>query len=346
MWRHAAYPKRKEQCVTTCDFWVRRIPWPCRRDKKGREMVGVMLAKEGGVCFALAPRLFETVKKNESLRRICVRLNRPYLRKSQRQQTNDPQSRSTQKEDACNLPVFYGLYPNGEVKIWDELTIIPHDVLLFAEAQADLNSSLFSVFFLCRYLWQRGVKRVMLAMPFCPYLRQDKPLKGSAQRKNLHQVTSRMYKEDWARRKSVDSSHIDSPESSVLSEGQGIHGWDILKGLMTDAFIRHLYTLDAHASQDLHFHASPILPLILHNIAPQSLFVQELGPLVSAGQLLIIAPDQGAQERAQGLAQALNADIRFVQKERNVPGLVQLAGISSAVEGRNCLIYTRVAFKQ
>lgn len=157
-------------------------------------MVGVMLAKEGGVCFALAPRLFETVKKNESLRRICVRLNTPYLRKSQRQQTNDPQSRFTQKEDVCSLPVFCGLYPNGEAKIWDELTIIPHDVLLFAEAREDLNSSLFSVFFLCRYLWQRGVKRVMLAMPFCPYLRQDKPLKGGAQRKNSPQLIS--HKED------------------------------------------------------------------------------------------------------------------------------------------------------
>lgn len=100
---------------------------------------------------------------------------------------------------------------------------------------------------------------------------------------------------------------------------------------MTDAFITHLYTLDAHASQ--------VLPLVLHNIAPYNLFVQEVGPLVSAGQLLIIAPDQGARDRAQGLARALNADIRFVQKERNGPGLVQLAGISSEVEGQNCLIY-------
>ena len=100
-------------------------------------------------------------------------------------------------------------------------------------------------------------------------------------------------------------------QDKIFLKGEPISIRAILN-IFYDLGVREIYTIDVHSPKILEYFKGR-----LHNIIPSELFAKRLRDMVELDKTLIVAPDEGAKERARLLSKALDTEYVVIKKYRD-----------------------------
>ena len=107
----------------------------------------------------------------------------------------------------------------------------------------------------------------------------------------------------------------------------------LVSNLITDAGANRILSVDLHAGQIQGFFDIPV-----DNLFATPIFARHIKKNIKTNNLICVAPDVGAGERARALSRRINVGIAIIDKRRPAPGKSEVMNIVGNVKNKICVI--------
>jgi ribose-phosphate pyrophosphokinase len=189
--------------------------------------------------------------------------------------------------------VHVGRFSDGEINVEILENVRGRDVYIVQSSCPPVNDNLMELLVMADALRRASVARITAVMPYMGYSRQDRRTRAARV-----PITARL-----------------------------------VAGLVSEAGIDRVLTVDLHADQIQGFFSVPVDNVYSSPVLLGDLWRQKYNDLV------VVSPDVGGVVRARAFAKRIdNADLAIIDKRRPAPNVSEVMNIIGEVSGKTCVL--------